>query len=199
MPIFNQESCTMDDNIISGSVPAVNVTDDREAHSKSWVAIYCRPRSEKKVTKLLIKEGAEIYLPIQKQLRKWSDRIKKVDVVIIPMIVFVERKSIQVGDLIKYPNVIKVLSSPGYKSPAIISDDEISKLKFILGQSDIPVEYDPTVFKVEDTVRIVRGNLMGLTGKVLECGNESAELIVNLSLLGGAKLKIEKINLEVIR
>lgn len=189
----------MNDGIVSTSVSAANVTDDRIACSKSWIAIQCRPRSEKKVAELLEKKGVEIYLPIQKQLRKWSDRIKKVDVVIIPMIVFVENNSIQISEIIKFPNVIKIFSSPGSKFPAVISDEEIYKLKFILGQSDIPVEYDPSIFKVDDTVRVVRGNLMGLTGKVLESGDGLAELIVNLPLLGGARLKIEKINLEVIK
>lgn len=180
-------------------VSAVNGTDDREARSRSWIAIYCRPRSEKKVAGSLVKKGVEIYLPIQKQLRKWSDRIKKIDVIIIPMIVFVENSSIQLSEITKIPNVIKILSSPGSNFPAVISDDEISKLKFILGQSDTPVEYDPSIFKVDDTVRVVRGNLMGLTGKVLEAGDDLAELIVHLPLLGGAKLKIEKVNLEIIK
>ncbi len=188
----------MNDSSATKRISPVNGTDDREARSKSWFAVYCRPRSEKKVADILSNKGVETYLPIQKQLRKWSDRLKKVDVVVIPMILFVKFNSMSLNELLKYPNVIKIFTTPGSKYPATISDKEISKLKFILGQSDIPVEYDPSIFKVNDTVRVVRGNLMGLTGKVLDKGEDIAELVVNLPMLGGARLKIEKINLELI-
>lgn len=188
----------MKDSRAINRISTVNVTDDSEARLKSWIAVYCRPRSEKKVAESLVKKGIEIFLPIQKQIRKWSDRMKTVDVVIIPMIVFVENNSTLINELIRIPNVIKIFSAPGSKDPAIISDEEISKLKFMLGQSDLPIEYDPSIFRFDDTVRVVRGYLMGLTGKIIDSKNGMAELIVNLPLLGGAKVKIKKINLEII-
>ena len=70
----------MNDNSNTHSVPPVNGTDDREARSKFWIAVYTRPRSEKKAASELNKLGIETYLPIQRQLRKWSDRKKIVDV-----------------------------------------------------------------------------------------------------------------------
>ena len=53
-----------------------NGADDREAYQKNWVAVYTRPRSEKKAAEELNKAGIEVYLPIQKQIRQWSDRKK---------------------------------------------------------------------------------------------------------------------------
>ena len=35
-------------------ISSVNVTDEREAHSKHWIAVYTRPRSEKKLPNILI-------------------------------------------------------------------------------------------------------------------------------------------------
>lgn len=49
----------------SRGVTPVNGTDDHEAHSKIWIAVYTRPRSEKKVANELSKSGIETYLPIQ--------------------------------------------------------------------------------------------------------------------------------------
>lgn len=60
----------------SRGVTPVNGTDDHEAHSKIWIAVYTRPRSEKNVANELSKSGIETYLHIQKQLRIWSDRKK---------------------------------------------------------------------------------------------------------------------------
>lgn len=55
----------------------VNVADGREARSKFWIAAYTRPKSEKKAAVELAKSGIEIYVPIQTQIREWSDRRKK--------------------------------------------------------------------------------------------------------------------------
>lgn len=78
----------MVENDIPEFVSPVNGTDDREARSKFWIAAYTRPRSERKLAQELSKLGIETYIPIQSQLHQWSDRKKKIDIMIIPMIVF---------------------------------------------------------------------------------------------------------------
>ncbi|MBD5370650.1 MAG: UpxY family transcription antiterminator [Bacteroides sp.] len=178
---------------------SVNGTDDREAYSKSWIALYTRPRSEKKVRDYLNSIGIENYLPVQYQLRQWSDRKKLVEVVVIPMVVFVaiERSgtfSIPSNSLILRP----LYQIGGGKKPALIPDSQIAQLKFILGQSDYPVTFDSTIFKVNDKVRIVRGPLMGLTGEVVNCDDKYLELAVPIGIRGAARLNIEKINVEVL-
>ena len=82
------------------SCSSVDVTDDREARPKFWVALYTRPRSEKKVRAYLDSIGIENYLPVQMQLRQWSDRKKMVEVVVIPMVIFV---SVDKNDPAKLP------------------------------------------------------------------------------------------------
>lgn len=79
----------MTENDIPEFVSPANGTDDREACSKFWIAAYTRPRSEKKVATELSKSGIETYVPIQKQLRIWSDRKNKIEMAVIPMIIFV--------------------------------------------------------------------------------------------------------------
>ena len=85
----------------------------------------------------------------------------------------------------------------GGKKPAIIPDSQIEQLKFILGQSDYPVTFDSTIFKVNDKVRVVRGPLMGLTGEIVNCDDKYLELAVPIGIRGAARLNIEKINVEV--
>ena len=45
---------------------------------KNWYALYTKPRNEKKVTERLSKQGYEMYCPLVRTLRQWSDRKKKV-------------------------------------------------------------------------------------------------------------------------
>ena len=112
--------------------------------------------------------------------------------VVIPLIVFAYLSANELLTLKKHPLVSKILSRPGEKDAAVIPIDEINKLKFILGQSDIPISFDTGVFSAKNTVRVVRGPLMGLQGEVLECADGSSELIVSIDFLCGARVKIQK-------
>ena len=60
--------------------------------SKIWVAVYTRPRHEKTVKKEFQKKGFEVYLPMLKERRKWSDRKKWVEFPLFRSYVFVRIK-----------------------------------------------------------------------------------------------------------
>jgi len=179
----------------SRGVTPVDGTDDREACPKFWIALYTRPRSEKKVKNTLDKMGIETYLPIQKQMRQWSDRKKLVDVVVIPMVIFVNADKGELYQIINHPLILRPFTLPGCKVVATIPVNQIERLKFILGQSDVPVEFDTQIFDTNDNVEVIRGHFMGLKGEVHECSDGTTEVIVRIDLLGGAKLKISKCDL----
>lgn len=169
--------------------------------SEYWIAAYTRPRSEKKAAKELYALGVEVYLPIQAQMRRWSDRKKKVEVVVIPMVIFAKVNNETLDKVKQHPLILNPISFPGKKEPAPIPNAQIEKLKFILGQSEIPVDYDPNIVKVKvnDSVRVTRGKLIGLCGEVKSCSDSLCELIIQIDLLGGARLKIPKTDIEVIK
>ena len=58
--------------------------------SRKWLAVYTRPRWEKKVNQLLIEKGVESYCPLNKVRRKWSDRVKVVEEPLFKSYVFVK-------------------------------------------------------------------------------------------------------------
>jgi len=60
--------------------------------SRKWLAIYSRPRWEKKVSQLLTEKGLESYCPVNKVRRKWSDRVKIVEEPLFKSYVFVRVK-----------------------------------------------------------------------------------------------------------
>ena len=159
---------------------------------KFWIAAYTRPRSEKKAAKELSNMGINIYLPTQIQVRNWSDRKKKIEVPIIPMVVFAKVEDSQIMTIAQNSLVIKIITLPGEKKVAHIPEIQINTLKFILGQSDTPVEFVSKPFKTDDVVEVVRGSFRGLKGEIHECSDGTTELIVRIDLLGGAKLKINK-------
>lgn len=178
-------------------VSAVNWTDDREAHEKFWVAAYTRPRCEKKAVAEIKKLGIETYLPTQVQIRQWSDRKKKIETAIIPMVAFFYVDKTEISFIRNHALIIRIISQPGETAYARIPDIQIEKLKFVLGQSDVPVSFVPDL-KVEDNVRIVRGNLIGLTGKVIQSEYGETDIIVGIDFLGGCKLRINRLNIELL-
>lgn len=189
----------MDKNATPESVSAANGTDDREARPKFWIAAYTRPRSEKKAAKGITTPNIETYVPTQAILKQWSDRKKKVECVVIPMIVFAKVSQEDIIEVKKHPLVKKILTLPGQKEPARIPDNQIAQLKFMLDRSDEPVEFVEGNFKIYDKVRVVRGNLSGLEGEVIRTDNGQARLVVSIDILGGATVTINPLDLEIIQ
>lgn len=146
----------------------------------------------------LLNMGVDVYLPTQTLLRNWSDRKKKIEVAIIPMVLFAYVAENNIDTIRRNRLIIKLLTYPGSREVAHIPSEQIEKLKYVLGQSDVPVDYDPNIFKVNDSVRVSRGKLMGLCGEVKSCSDSMCELIIQIDLLGGARLKIPKTDIEII-
>lgn len=189
----------MAENDIPEFVSPANGTDDSEARSKFWIAAYTRPRSEKKVATELSKLGIETYVPIQKQLRIWSDRKRFIDVPIISMIIFaniIEEDILKIRD---HSLIIRILSQPGQKCPAHIPTVQIDNLKYMLNQSEIPVLFEHGRFETNEIVKIVRGNLKGLIGQVREAKNDMTEIWMSIDLLGGAVMKIKTSEIEHLK
>ncbi|MGM9816225.1 MAG: UpxY family transcription antiterminator [Lepagella sp.] len=180
-------------------VTTANVTDGREARSKFWIAAYTRPKSEKKAGNELANQGIETYVPIQIQTRQWSDRKKKVEAVVIPMILFAHITQEELLTVQRHHLILKMLSMPGKKEPAHIPDAQIAQLKFMLSESETPVTFVETNFNVSDTVRVIRGSLKGLEGKVYKIAGDKVQLIVSIGILGGAKVEIDSLNLEICK
>ena len=199
MPILETKNrAILDEKNISKLVSAVDVTDDCEVRQKFWIAAYTRPRSEKKASLELGKLGIATYVPIQKQLRTWSDRKKMVEFPVIPMILFANIVEDDIQIIRDHSLIIRVLSQPGQKDPARIPNNQIESLKYMLGQTKIPVTYEQSKFRSEDRVCIVSGSLKGLKGQVKAIKDDMTEVWISIDLLGGAIVKIESSHLKPI-
>ena len=180
------------------SIPTADGTDGREAYPKHWVAALVQIRSEKAVGKRLTDLQIENYVPTQWELHQWSDRKKKVERVIIPMIVFIHADKDTIKKLILHSFIHKFISYPGQNSPAIIPDAQLEQLKFMLRQSESPVEMKERVFKTGDHVRIVRGPLKDLQGELCRVESDKTMVAIQIECLGYACISIDKSDIENI-
>lgn len=175
----------------------VNGTDGREAHPKRWVAALVQVRNEKAVSKKLESLGIENWVPTQVEGHQWSDRKKKVERVVIPMIVFIRAEESALKSLAYHSFIYKLVTLPGQRTPAIIPDSQIDSLRFMLKQTEMPVEMVERVFKTGDHVRIARGHLKDLEGELcmVEAGKPMVAVLIDS--LGYACVSIDKSDLVV--
>ena len=175
----------------------VPVTTDREAHPKRWIAALVQMCTEKKVGERLTKLGVENYVPTQTEIRQWSDRKKKVERVVIPMVVFVHIDEKTERTLRMHSFIRKILTYPGQTTAAVIPDDQIDRLKFMLRQSDSPVEMMEQHLQVGDRVHIVRGALQGLEGELYKNVDKSM-VAIHIEALGYACVSVSVEDIEKI-
>ena len=175
----------------------VPVTTDREAHPKRWVAALVQMCMEKKVGERLTKLGVENYVPTQTEIRQWSDRKKKVERVVIPMVVFVHTDEKTERTLRMHSFIRKILTYPGQTAAAVIPDEQIDRLKFMLRQSDSPVEMMEQHLQVGDKVHIVRGALQGLEGEFYKTVDKSM-VAIHIEALGYACVSVSVEDIEKI-
>ena len=176
-----------------------NVTTDREAYPKRWVAALVQMCMEKKVGERLTKLGIENYVPTQTEIRQWSDRKKKVERVVIPMVVFVHTDEKTERSLRMHSFIRKILTYPGQTAAAVIPNDQIDRLKFMLKQADSPVELREQHLQVGDRVRIVRGALQGLEGELCKSVTEKSMVAIRIDGLGYACVSVSVGELERIK
>ena len=95
--------------------------------SKNWFVIYTKPRQELKVLERLTHLGLEAYTPTKIEVRKWSDRKKKVTVCLLPSMVLVCLEEKEVSKVFEVPGVRRYLFVHGER--ARVTNDEVLAMK----------------------------------------------------------------------
>lgn len=137
----------------------------QEKEDTRWYAIYTKSRAEKKTANKLAKRGFEVYLPLHKTLRQWSDRKKAVELPLIPSYIFVKINICHYFDILNTKGVVKFINFSG--KPVSIPEWQINNLKILLN-SDERIEIISGNFIIGDNVYVERGSLKGLKGILIE-------------------------------
>lgn len=139
-----------------------------------WYAIYTRPRAEKLVYTRLEEVSVEVFLPLQKTYRQWSDRRKLVIRPLLSSYVFVRVIPKEFPLVYKTTGVVKFVSFEG--QPVSIPQNQIDNLKLLV-DSDAEIEVTSDKFEKGDNVEVITGSLTGLTGELITTGNKKRVII----------------------
>ena len=134
---------------------------------KKWLAVYTKPRWEKKVDTVLVRKGIESWCPIQKVERKWSDRKKVIEDPIFKSYVFVHIADEERLQVLQTEGVLNFVHFMG--KPAIIKEEEVNNVKLYLLEKDVKIHVESLrAFAENDKVIIRQGVFMDNTGTVLK-------------------------------
>jgi len=159
---------------------------------KTWFTLQVRYRFEKKAAAQLSGKGMEVFLPVRKEKRAWSDRTKVITVPLFPGYIFVcSSQSVALRLLVLQTVGVMGFVSFG-RTAAVMPTKQIDDLRLLLAQ-EVPISLYPFV-KVGQRVRIRGGCLHGVEGLLTE--REKGKLVISIESIQRS-LAIEIQNYEV--
>ena len=156
---------------------------------KSWLVVCVQSNREKKTYERLKALGYDSFLPLQEETHRWSDRSKKVQRVVIPMVVFVRISPSERIPVLRLPSVSRFMVLRGESTPAIIPDAQMERFRFMLDYSEEAVEMCSERIQPGEQVKVIKGPLTGLTGELITMGGKS-KVAVRIHILGAAMVEV---------
>ena len=143
-----------------------------------WFAVRVKSNYEKPVSAMLRGKGFEEFVPTYRSRRRWSDRVKLIDLPLFPGYLFCR---------LDLDRRLPLLTTPGFlylvgkgKTPEPVDEREILAIQSVI-RSGIPALPWPAV-TVGQKVRLERGPLRGVEGVVAKIADQH-RIFVNVTLL----------------
>lgn len=144
------------------------ITPDKNS-TPHWFVGYTRTNQERKAADKLASMGIESFVPVRREKHKWSDRIKTVEVVLIPSRIFIRCTESQRLDILRYTSqIFAFMNDNGPYHPLIVPDRQLNDFKALVDAYGDKIEFEPMV--AGDRVRIIDGPLSGMEGTFVRKG-----------------------------
>jgi transcription antitermination factor NusG len=151
-----------------------------EPRIENWYAVNTRARHERVVTQRLREQGVTTFLPLVKEVHRWSDRRKSVEVPLFGCYVFVKLPPTGEDRLrvLRIDGVFKFVGARGAGTP--IAEAQIDAVRTLIGQQ-VPWSTHPFL-RIGQRVRVRGGSLDGVEG-ILLARNEDNTLVVSIDVI----------------
>ncbi len=145
-----------------------------------WFAVYTRSKSEKVVKQLLDAKGIECYLPLLEVTRRYTRKIKVLQLPLISCYVFVRIVKDQYIPVLETENVVKFIRFA--RNLIAIPDEEIDIMRRVVGEVR-DVEAQAGLIQEGDLVEIIGGKLTGIKGRLVEKKGKK-QMVISLETIG---------------
>lgn len=160
-----------------------------------WYVIQTRSRFEKKCTDLLTKNGISVYLPLQKKMSIWSDRIKEIESPLFPGYLFVQFSENERYQILNTPGVVRFISFGG--KYATINNKQINAVQKAI-TSDLELDVVDIVFEPGQEVLITSGPFKDNYARLVRHQGKGKLLLTIDSIGKGILLEIGRTRVEAI-
>jgi transcription termination/antitermination protein NusG len=144
----------------------------------NWYALVVRPQHEKAVAASLAAKALDSYVPLYRDRRRWSDRVRILELPLFSRYVFCRCSFADRIKVLGTPSVVSMVSFNGRPEP--IPDVEIESIRTMIGSS-LPIA-PWECLRVGQHVRICDGPLTGVQG-ILVRERSLYRVVVNVELL----------------
>lgn len=163
-----------------------------------WYVGYVKSCQERKVAEALARLGIGFYLPVRKEIHKWSDRRKVVDSLVLPRLIFVRgTEADRVRSLREIPALYAYIMARGgeVRKAAIVPDAEMESFRAMVDRGREKVELFAGPVAPGDRVRVTDGPLKGMECEVVRTGAHFY-MVARLSMLGAATMEVSADSIE---
>lgn len=160
---------------------------------RPWYVIQTRSRFEKKCTTFLHRNGISVYLPLQKKMSVWSDRIKEVETPLFPGYLFVQFSESERYRILNTPGIVRFVSFGGQY--ATINCKQINAIQKAI-TSDLELDVVDIVFEPGQEVLITSGPFKDNYARLVR-HNGKGKLLLTIDSIGkGVLLEIGRTRVE---
>ena len=133
---------------------------------EGWFVVWTASRAEKKVESRIAAMGIEVWLPMVKEKRRWSDRWREVVTPLFPGYIFASGAAEHWYQLLRTTGVVTVVKEGG--RPALLADDFMASLRQAVEFSGVVAERvtERAEYSPGDEVIVQEGVLAGVRGVV---------------------------------
>lgn len=147
-------------------------------HGLSWFALNTRLRYEEFVAKHLSNKGYKVLLPVYQCRRRWSDRVKEIELPLFPGYLFCRFDCMHRLPILTTPGMIQIVGFG--KTPVPVDESEIAAIESVVSSN---LARGPWPYlRLGERVRVDYGALRGVEGILLNIKG-GHKLILSVTLL----------------
>lgn len=145
-----------------------------------WFAVWTKSRQEKAAAAMIEALGITNFLPLKSESRHWSDRKKTVSMPLFSGYLFA-RMSLSDGSkrrVLQVPGVAGIVGNS--RGPLPVPEDQIEAVRAVV-ERGIECTVHP-LFEEGDNVRVVRGPLAGMEGRLVRM-NSLTRFVISIGMI----------------
>lgn len=150
-----------------------------------WYACYTHGRHEKRVASRLEEAGIESYVPLRVERRRWTDRVRDVELPMFPSYVFGRFRLGSLRQVLDVPGIVTAVRVGPSAHPTPIPDSDIEYARQATEQARRHCVVPEVVSFLGNgnRVRVVSGAFRGIEGVVVHLRGRT-HVLVGLSAIG---------------